>query len=130
MATASPGQIDVPNTTRWWVGFIDTRRGSPNGRYVNRTLLIGKQQRQQRSDYLSLITRWHRQEPPLPSIGLLHHLRRTHAVRFGYANDFFKDMAQPRLAPAAPVSPGPTGHTWPHWKLRRKVPCVDGALTT
>ena len=36
MPTARPGQIDVPNTAHWWVGLIDTRRGSPNSRYVNR----------------------------------------------------------------------------------------------
>ena len=77
--------------------LIDTRHDSPNSRYVNRTLLIGKHRRRQR------------QELPRPGTGLLRHLRRTHTVRFGHANDFFKAMAQPQSRATTLGSPGPTG---------------------
>ena len=97
MPTASPGQIDVPDTTHWWVGLIDTRHGSPNSRYVKLR------------HYLSLTTRWRRQELPRPGTGLLRYLLRTHTVRFGHANDFVKAMAQPQPRATTLGSPGPTG---------------------
>ena len=36
---------------------------------------------------------------------------------------------RPKPGPAAPGSPDPSWRTWPHRKLRRKVPRVHGALT-